>query len=537
MTGALEPNMRSYESVVEGFEWDVPETYNAAVDVCDRHVSVDTRDRLAMFYEDADGARGKYTFREVMRASNRVANALVELGVERGDRVAILLDRGMESAAAHLGAYKLGAVAVALSATFGREGLRYRLDDSGASVLFTQARHRETVEAIRDGVPSLETLVVADGDPWGEAHGWGTVADADPAFDPVDTAPDDPMQIFYTSGTTGMPKGVVHGHRRVLGASDWPYYHDFHAGELYYNTADWAWITSLNAWLGPWKHGVPILVYDGRFDPETVYELLETYEVTNFYTVPTGFRMLRGFESEPLRRYDVDLRVACTGGEPLGAEMLEWGREALGVKINELYGQTEVFATANYPAVETKPGSAGRPLPGHEVAVLDDDGEELPPGELGQVAVGRDTPAYFLEYWNRPEATAAVRTDGWHLTGDAGQLDEDGYLWIEGRIDDVIVSSGYRIGPYEVESTVEKHGAVTECAVVGVPDETRGEVVKAYVTLNDGYEPDADLRAAIQEFVKAELAAYEYPRELEFVDGFERTVSGKIKRAELKPGD
>lgn len=537
MTGALEPNMRSYDEVAEGFEWEIPETYNAAVDICDSHVAADTRDQLAMFQEDADGNREKYTFWEVMRASNRLANVLVDLGVEKGDRVAILLDRGIESAAAHLGAYKVGAVAVALSATFGREGLRYRLDDSGACVLFTQARHRETITAIRDGVPSLETLVVTGGDPCDEELGWGAVADASPAFDPVETDPDDPMQIFYTSGTTGMPKGVVHGHRRILGASDWPYYHDFHAGELYYNTADWAWITSLNAWAGPWKHGVPILVYDGQFDPETVYGLLESYEVTNFYTVPTGFRMLRDADPSPRERYDIDLRVACTGGEPLGAEMLEWGREELGVKINELYGQTEVFATANYPTVETKPGSAGLALPGHEVTILDDDGDELPPGELGQVAVGQDTPGYFLEYWNRPEATEAIRQDGWHLTGDAGQLDEDGYLWIEGRIDDVIVSSGYRIGPYEVESPVEKHEAVDECAVIGIPDETRGEVVKAYVTLNEGYEPGEELRTEIQAFVKAELAAYEYPRELEFVDAFERTVSGKIRRAELKPDD
>lgn len=535
MSDQLEPRMQDYESVIEDFEWDLPETYNAAVDVCDKHVDAANRDKLAMYWEDADGNKEKYTFWEVKRASNRVANVLTDLGIEKGDRVGIHLDRGIESVAAHLGTYKVGAVAIALSAQFGREGLRYRLDDAGAKVLVTQARHRETVDAVRDGIPSLDSLVVVDGQPRDGEIGWDEVTEASHEFDVVETTPEDPMQIFYTSGTTGMPKGVVHGHRKLLGETNFAYYHDFHEGELYYNTADWAWVTSINAWMGPWMYGAPILVYEGQFDPETVYDLLDRYEVTNFYTVPTGFRMLREFDATPSDTYDLDLRNACTGGEPLPAEIFEWGREELDVKINELYGQTESYATANYPAVETKPGSAGLPLPGYEVAVVDDDYEELPPGEIGQVALGQDHPAYFKEYWQKPEATAEVRQNGWHLTGDAGRFDEDGYLWIEGRIDDVIISSGYRIGPYEVESTVEKHDDVGECAVVGVPDEQRGEIVKAFVRTVPETEPSEGLKADIQEFVKAELAAYEYPREIEFVDEFERTVSGKIKRAELKP--
>ena len=535
MDDMLEPNLQSYEAVASEFEWDVPETYNAAVDICDKHVSPDSRDKLAMFWEDADGNTATYTFWEVKQASNRVANTLRNRGIDKGDRVGILLDRGIESVAAHLGTYKIGAVAIALSATFGNEGLRYRLDDAGVSVLFTQERHLNTVDEIRDDLSTLNNIVVVDGEPRGDEIDWETVTAASPKFDPLETNSEDPMQIFYTSGTTGMPKGVVHAHRKLLGATDWEYYHDFHEGELYYNTADWAWVTSLNAWMGPWKHGVPILVYDGQFDAETVYELLERYEVTNFYMVPTGFRMLKQFEERPLNHYDIDLRIACTGGEPLTKEMLCWGHSALNVKINELYGQTEIFATANYPAIKSKPGSAGLPLPGYDVAVLDDNNEPVPAGELGQIAVGQDNPGYFLRYWQKPDATEEVRANGWHLTGDAGQFDKDGYLWIEGRMDDVIISSGYRIGPYEVESTVEKHNAVSDCVVVGVPHETRGEIVKAFVTLLEDHEPSSDLTNEIQEFVKTDLAAYEYPREIEFVDEFERTVSGKIKRAPLKP--
>jgi acetyl-CoA synthetase len=289
--------------------------------------------------------------------------------------------------------------------------------------------------------------------------------------------------------------------------------------------------------MGPWMYGSPILVYEGEFEPERVYDLLERYEVTNFFTVPTGYRMLREFDSNPLETYDIDLRNACTGGEPLPAEIFDWAREQLDVKVNELYGQTETYVSANYPAVETKPGSAGLPLPGYDIAVVDDDYEELPPGEIGEVAVSPDHPAYFIEYWGKPEATDAVRKNGWHLTGDAGRFDEDGYLWIEGRVDDVIISSGYRIGPYEVESTVEKHEGVSESAVVGIPDDQRGEIVKAFVNPAPDTEPSDELEADIQEFVKDELAAYEYPREIEFVDEFERTVSDKIKRAELKPDD
>lgn len=529
----LEPHMHDYEEVCATHERDLPDDYNVAVDICDKHVTIDGRDKLAMFWEDEDGNTAKYTFWEVKRASNRVANGLENLGIERVDRVAILLDRGIESAATHLGIYKTGAIALALSATFGYEGLLHRLADSGASVLVTQARHREKLDEIRGELPNLEDVVVVDGEPRDDEVDWDKFTDASHEYDPVMLDPNEPMQLFYTSGTTGMPKGVVHAHRKLLGETDFTYYHDFHEGELYYNTADWAWVTSINAWMGPWQHGAPIVVYDGEFEPERVYGLLERYEVTNFFTVPTGYRMLREYEPEPLEAYDIDLRNACTGGEPLTSGLFEWGREKLDVKLNEIYGQTEIYATANYPTVETKPGSAGLPLPGYEVTIRED-GEELPPGEIGEVAVGQDNPAYFVEYWNRPEATAEVREDGWHLTGDAGYIDEDGYLWIEGRADDVIISSGYRIGPYEVESTVEQHEAVGEAAVIGVPDEQRGEIVKAIVRLVEGIEPGEELIEDIQSFVKTELAAYEYPREVEFVDEFPRTVSGKIKRAELK---
>ena len=530
------PRNLDYETLGERFSWDLPRSYNMGVDACDRHAW--DRGRIAVIHDREDGTVEKWTYRELKRASDRFANALRALGVGRGDRVAVLLSQTPALPVAHIAAYKLGAIVVPLFALFGEDALRFRLRDSGAKVIVTDGEHWEVASTLAGEIEGLHHVVLADGAGPGSME--ALIRDASPNFRPVETRPEDPAIIIYTSGTTGDSKGALHGHGILLGhlpGVSLP--HDLapRPGDLFWTPADWAWIGGLFDVLFPALHwGLPVVAHRMiRFDPERAFAVMERWGVTNAFFPPTALRMMRTIRN-PRERWDLDLETLACGGEPLDGETTGWAEESLGIRINEFYGQTECnLVLSNCGAVmPTKPSSMGRPVPGHRVAVVDGEGRELPAGEVGEVAVLRPDPVMMLGYWNNEGATEKKFVGDWLMTGDLASVDEDGYFFFVGRDDDIISSAGYRIGPAEVEGALVKHEAVLMAAVVGKPDETRGEIVKAFVILREGREGSDNLARELQDLVKTRLGAHEYPREVEFVAEFPMTPSGKVRRNVLR---
>jgi acetyl-CoA synthetase len=525
----------SYEEIYAGFRWQIPARFNIGVAACDRHA--DGSERPALIYETPHGSVERYSFDQLKRLSNRCANALVGLGVKPGDRVGVLLPQRPETAIAHLAIYKLGAVAVPLFVQFGPDALTHRLADSGAKALITDGENLANVPA---DLPELATILIVEGHSGGHPMFWPTLERAGDNFAPADTGADDPALIIYTSGTTGKPKGALHAHRVLLGhlpGVQLP--HDFfpQPGDLYWTPADWAWIGGLLDVLLPSLYcGVPVLAHRARkFDPEEAFGLIARHGVRNAFLPPTALKMMRTVTA-PRSRFDFTLRSVASGGEALGEDIFGWGSDALGVAINEFYGQTEANLLVGncaslYPA---RPGSMGRPIPGHSVAVISPEGERMAPGETGIVAVRRPDPVMFLGYWNNSEATVAKFADDWCLTGDVALQDDDGYIWYKGREDDLISSGGYRIGPTDIEDCLMKHGAVLMAAAVGIPDAVRGEIVRAYVVAKPGVEAQPALAADIRGFVGRRLAWYQAPREIVFIDELPLTATGKIIRRELR---
>ena len=535
---ARPPRKLDYEIIRERFSWNLPRSYNMGVDACDRHAW--DRGRIAIIYDREDGLVEKWTYPELKKASDRFANALSGLGVGRGDRVAVLLSQTPALVVAHVAAYKLGAVVVPLFALFGEDALRFRLADSGASVLVTDAEHREVAGTLVGQIETLKHVVLAGEAEDGTGSMEALIRDASPNLRPVETGPEDPAIIIYTSGTTGDPKGALHGHGILLGhlpGVSLP--HDLapRAGDLFWTPADWAWIGGLFDVLFPALHwGLPVVAHRmTRFDPERAFAVMERWGVTNAFFPPTALRVMRTIQN-PRERWDLELQTLACGGEPLDGETTGWAEESLGIRINEFYGQTECnLVLSNCGAVMPhKPGSMGRPVPGHRVAIVDGEGNELPAGEVGEIAVRRPDPVMMLGYWKAEEATERKFVGDWLMTGDLASVDEDGYFFFVGRDDDVISSSGYRIGPAEVEAALVKHDAVLMAAVVGKPDEKRGEIVKAFVILREGREGSEGLAAELQQLVKTRLGAHEYPREVEFVAEFPMTPSGKVRRNVLR---
>jgi len=541
-----------YESVTESFSWETlrdecdwngHDELNFAHESVDRHAGGD--DELALLWVGTDGGEQRYTFTDLARQSNRVANVLTDLGIERGDRVFTYLPRIPEHYTTILGTVKTGAVFGSINGRYGPDGIAHRLRDSGASTVVTTAGNRDTVAAALEGVGSIENVIVVDrGD--GEIRAGDTdydarIEDASPEFETVRTGTDDPAFHYYTSGTTGPAKGVVHGHGFTVGnASFAKLPSGLRADDLYWCTADPGWLTGLNPF-GALFWGISIVIYEGEFDPAAWVDILDDYPINVLFSVPTAYRMLWNNE-DLLDGRDLDLRTLLSVGEPLNAPIVEWAKDRFGTPILDTYGTSETYGTvvSNYPfdSWTVKPGSMGRPYPGIETKIVEPGTlEEVERGETGEIAI-REFPSTFIEYWNRPEKTEATWIDDWVLTDDLAREDEDGYYWFEGRADDVIISSGYRIGPFDIESQLVEHGAVTEAAVVGVPDEKRGERVKAYVVPADDVAPTDETRSGIKQFVRDRLAAHEYPREIEFTDELPKTVTGKIRRTELrKEGD
>jgi acetyl-CoA synthetase len=533
-----------YDELYRGFRWDVPERYNMARACCGNWAP--DRGRFALYWEDESGAMAAYTYWDLQQAANRLSNALAALGVKRGDRVAIILPQRPETAIAYIAVFQMGAIALPLSHLFGPDALEYRMEHAEASVAIVEPATIANLWAIRERLTHLRRLIGVGGAIERGVLQWqDLLANASTRFHGVDTHADDPALIIYTSGTTGPPKGALKAHRTLIGnVPGFVHSHDFfpRTGDMFWSPADWAWTGGLmDALLPSMMFGVPILGYRGRFDAEKAYYLIEKYGVRNSFLFPTALKLMMKAVPEPKKKYDFDLRSVMSAGESVGVTVFEWAKEHLGVTINEMFGQTEInYVVGNcQSAWPAKPGSIGRPYPGHRVAVIDDKGNDLPSGELGEVAIhrnfnGQSDPVFFLEYWKNPQATKEKFIGDWGCTGDQAKMDEDGYLWYQGRSDDVIKSAGYRIGPAEIESCLVKHPAVQNAAVIGKPDAARGAIIKAFVVLQQGFSPTESLVGEIQSHVRGRLAPYEYPREIEFIDALPMTTTGKVQRKELR---
>ena len=534
-----------YREVYEAFRWEVPERFNVAHYCCDRWAT--ERHRLALHWEDESGETRAVSFWELREAANRLANALAALGVRRGERVAIVLPQRPETVVAYLACWRMGAIAVPLSFLFGPDALEYRLANSESKVALVDPQTLANLEALRGRLPLLQHVIGVAGARAAGVVGWEeTLAGASRHFDMVDTAATDPSTIIYTSGTTGPPKGALLPHSVMIGnLPGFEHSHDGfpREGDLFWTPADWAWTGGLwDALMPTLYHGRAILGYRGRFEPECAFALMDKYQVRNAFLVPTALKLMMKAVPRPRERYDVRLRTVMSGGEPLGAAVLQWCRDELGVTVNEIFGQTEInYIVGNsHELWPVKPGSMGRPYPGHRIAVIDEAGRSLGPGEVGDVAVhrrwidGTPNPIFFLGYWRNDKATAEKYTGDWCRTGDQASFDEDGYLWFQGRNDDMFKTAGYRVGPAEIENCLVKHEAVAVAAVIPIPDEVKGALIKAFILLAPGHSPSPALEDSIRAHVKRALAPYQQPRFIEFVDSLPMTTTGKVQRKVLR---
>ena len=535
------PAARDYDELQRTFSWRIPEFYNIGIDICDRHA--DGSGRLALLFVDDAHRCVRYTFDQLKNLSDRFANALTADGLMRGDRMGILLPQSPETAIAHIAAFKSALISIPLFTLFGEEALEFRLANSRAKAIITDANGLFKIDPIRKRLPHLTRVYVvgagaADAEKDGFVSFSAAIERASDLFVPVTTRADDPALIIYTSGTTGNSKGALHAHRTLLGhLPGVELSHDFfpQPDDLIWTPADWSWIGGLIDVLFPaWHHGVPVVASRARkFDPDSAMGLMAELKVRNVFLPPTALKLMR---QARVQHADVRLRTIASGGESLGEELLGWGRETFGLTINEFYGQTECNMVLSNDArlFAVRPGSMGRAVPGHDVRIVDEDGEELQRGQVGMVGIHRPDPVMFLGYWQDDAATRQKFARDFLLTGDLAFQDQDGYFIFVGRTDDLITSGGYRIGPGEIENCLIKHPAIAAAAVVGVPDPIRTEAIKAWIVLKDGYTPSDALALEIQDFVRVRLAAHEYPRHVVFTDALPLTVTGKIIRRELR---
>ncbi len=546
---ALASNLQDYDATRKDFRWEQVEQdftwsrtgqLNIAYEAIDRHVAEGRGDKVALYYKDADRAE-TYTFRQMRDLSNRFANVLRAHQVGKGDRVFLFLPRGPELVIALFGILKVGAIAGPQFEAFMEDAIRSRLEDSGAVALVTTETLKQRVP--RAEVPDLKHVFLVGEDAKlenGEMSYDSLMAEASDecAIEWMDH--EDAMCLFYTSGSTGRPKGVVHVHHAMIHqyqSSRWVL--DLQPDDIYWCTADQGWITGTSMGImGPWLCGNSIVIRGGRYSAEDWYQTLESYGVTVWFSAPTAFRMLMAAGDKVIRNYNLShLRHILSAGEPLNPEVLRWAKNAYGVRIHDNWWMTETGApmVSNYPSLPMRLGSMGKPLPGIETAILDDDGLELPIGQMGNLAARVGWPGMVRAIWNNPDKYQQYfQTGGWFISGDSAFQDKDGYFWSAGRVDDVINTSGERVGPFEIESCLVEHPAVAEAGVIGKPDELRGEIIKAFISLRRGYTPSTELEAEITTFVKTRLASHAAPREIEFVDKLPKTRSGKIMRRVLK---
>jgi acetyl-CoA synthetase len=540
--------MDSYADLYQQFHWKVPIEFNIAEVCCARWAR--EKSRIAIHYEDDAGNTATLTYAELQKQANQLSNLLHTLGVARGDRVAIILPQRPETAVAHIACHQLGAVAMPLSILFGPDALEYRLQDSEAAVAIVDHAALANLTEIRANCPHLKQVITVDCQSSGTLNWQAEIDKTSAVFQRVKTQASDPAILIYTSGTTGAPKGALLPHSALIGnltgfvaSQNWFPQED----DVFWSPADWAWTGGLmDALLPALYFGKPIVGYRGRFSAETAFCLLEKHAVTNTFLFPTALKMMMKAVPTPRDKYKLKLRAIMSAGEAVGDAVFNWGQSALGITINEMFGQTEMNYIVGNSAQKwpAKPGSMGRPYPGHQVAVIDDEGNPVKTGEVGEVAVNRNDihghpdPVFFLEYWKNPQATADKYTGDWCRTGDLASVDQDGYLWYQGRADDMFKAAGYRIGPSEIENCLVKHPAVVNAAVVPKPDAERGNIVKAFIVLSPGIErsaaADQALIGELQAHVRGKLAPYEYPKEIEIVDELPMTTTGKLQRRILR---
>jgi acetyl-CoA synthetase len=548
------PNLGNYDAARADFTWEQArreidwfdeDHLNAAYNAVDRHAVGWRKNKVALYWEGERGEVEKYTFREISELSNKLANGLKDIGIKRGDRVFIFLPRVPELYIAFLAILKIGAVAGTLFAAFGPDAIRDRLGDSQAKAVITVPRFYERIEAVKEDLPELKDVIIVDSRgtefrPGPGEHNYSKLmANADHRFQPEVMSAEDYAFMLYTSGTTGKSKGVVHAHEAIIQehlTAKWIL--DLKDDDIYWCTADPGWVTGIAyGILGSWSNGATSVIYEGRFNPREWYRIAEKYEVSVWYTAPTAIRMLMKAGKEAVEEFDLSsLRHLCSVGEPLNPEAIRWGLEVFGLPFHDTWWQTETgsILIANYPSIPVKLGSMGRPFPGVEASIVDNEGNELPPQTPGNLAIKPGWPAMFRTVWHNEVKYNEYFNNGWYITGDRAYKDSDGYFWFIGRADDVIKTAGERVGPFEVESALVDHPAVAEAGVIGKPDMMRGEIIKAFVTLNAGYEPSEELEKEIKNYVKTRLAGHAYPREIEFTDSLPKTQSGKIMRRVLK---
>lgn len=543
------PNLDDYESIRKHFSWAAAKKelhwfdgqLNAAYNAVDRHIQTWRKNKVALYWEDEEGHEKKYTFEELALLSNKVGNLLKDFGVERGDRVFLFLPRIPELYFCFLGVLKIGAIAGTLFSAFQETALADRLGNSEAKIVLTTKELKPRIDKVRKKLPHLEHILVVDTESFGTS-----LSHTSEELHVTHVAADDYAFMLYTSGTTGKPKGVMHAHRAILQehmTAKWVL--DLRDDDTYWCTADPGWVTGIAyEILGSWSNGVAALVYAGRFDPKRWYSLLQKYRITVWYTAPTAIRMLMAAGTELVRQFDLShLRHMCSVGEPLNPEAIKWGIKAFGMPFHDTWWQTETGAIciANYPSMDIKIGSMGKPVPGLEATIVDDKGQPLGVSKEGNIALKPGWPSMMKTIWRRPHKFRSYFAGSWYLSGDRGWMDKDGYFWFIGRADDVIKTSGERVGPFEVESALVAHPAVVEAGVIGKPDPLRGEIVKAFVVLEKSYTEKVQthaaaekLKAELSEYVKKHLAGHAYPREVEFIDKLPKTRSGKIMRRILK---
>lgn len=527
----------NYNDIISRFRWEIPQNYNIALDTIDKWG--DHKGRVALFYEDDKGNRRTYTFHEMRNYSHQCANLLRNVGIQKGDRVGIILSQQPESAMAHLANFMLGAVGVPLSTLYGPDAIEYRLQDSGAKALIIDEEYKDRVLKIKGNLKSLEHIIVVGRADRGEIDFYKELSNKSTKFEIENPSSSDPALILYTSGTTGPPKGAYHAHKILAGyllSISLVFNVDFDQSSIFWTPSEWAYVGGLLDLLLPaWSFGYPVVGYKGRFTADKAFDLADRYGITHIFIVPSGLRMMAQVPRIK-EKYDLDIRVIASGGEAVGSDVIRWAQEELGAVVNEFYGLTEVNHLIGncaklWPA---KVGSMGLAYPGREVDLIDKEGKSVPPGQEGQIVVKKGDPTMFLEYWNQPAKTLERCRGDWILTGDMAERDKDGYFWFHGREDDLIKSSGHRIGPFEVEECLLKLPFVSEAAVVASPDRTKGHIVKAFIKLANGYADSENLRKEIQTHVKERLAAHQYPREIEFVEEFPMTATGKINRRILR---
>ncbi|ASB87901.1 acetate--CoA ligase [Bacillus sonorensis] len=543
-------NLNDYDEAYRTFDWkDAEKNFswyktgkvNAAYEAIDRHAESSLKNKVAFYYKDPVREE-KYTFREMKNETNKAGNVLKQhADVKKGDRVFVFMPRSPELYFVILGAVKLGAIVGPLFEAFMEGAVKDRLLNSQAKVVVTTPELLNRIPV--NELPDLKSIVVVGEGVKEEGlilDYFSKVGEADTHLDIEWVDHEDGMLLHYTSGSTGTPKGVLHVHRAMLQhyqTAKWVL--DLRDDDIYWCTADPGWVTgTIYGIFGPWLNGATNVVIGGRFSPESWYETIERLEVTVWYSAPTAFRMLMGAGDELVNKYNLSsLRHVLSVGEPLNPEVIRWGHKVFHNRIHDTWWMTETGAQliCNYPCMEIKPGSMGKPFPGIEAAIVDNQGNELPPYRMGNLAIKKGWPSMMRSIWNNPEKYSSYFMPGdWYVSGDSAYMDEDGYFWFQGRIDDVIMTSGERVGPFEVESKLLEHQAVAEAGVIGKPDPVRGEIIKAFIALREGYEPSDSLKEDIRQFVKKGLAAHAAPREIEFKDKLPKTRSGKIMRRVLK---